>query len=391
MSPYNQPGMNEATEAFGERRIWIYDTTLRDGEQMPGVCFSPQQKVKIASLLDRAGVHEIEAGFPCVSKLEADTVRKIASMNLNADILVLGRLKREDVDRAVDCGADRILLFIGSSPLHLQHKVRMSLDELERIVQNVVSYGVERGIKTSFSTEDSTRTEPEVLARLYRAAEESGADRVGITDTLGTVSPRGIRDMVRELSFNTKLPISIHLHNDFGLATANALAGVIAGANIVCTTVGGIGERSGNVPLEQFVASMKYLYGKDLGVDSTMLTELASTVYEAAGLPMPRCLPLVGQNAFTHESGIHAAAVLEDPRTYECIPPEAVGNLRRLPLGKHSGRHAVRRRLADGGWEASAPQVDDLLDRVKRLGEENGFVDDDEFRALAIRVLGDPR
>lgn len=368
-------------------KVIIYDSTLRDGEQMPGVHFTGDQKVAIARKLDEAGVHQIEAGFPAVSEAELQSVKAVAGLGLEADVLCLARTLTGDIDAAISSDVDMVLLFVATSELHMRYKLKMTRDQvLEKAVRSV-EYARDHGLKASMSTEDSTRSDIGFMMDVYKACEEAGAVRLGITDTLGCGGPEAIAHLVRSIRKGTNLSLSAHLHNDFGLGVANALAAVGSGAEAIATTVGGIGERSGNVPLEQFVMAMKHLYKKDLGVRTEALTELTRFVFETAKLPMPVNQPWVGSNAFSHESGIHVAAVLNCPMTYECVDPEEVGNRRRLVLGKHSGTAIVRSRLDEKGVQATQEQICDIVRAIKRAGEQHGRVSDEEFWRIVDEAL----
>ena len=367
--------------------IVIYDSTLRDGEQTPGIAFSAEQKLIIARKLDEMHVPEIEAGFPAVSENEQKSVKAIRELGLNAKILTLSRITRSDIDACVDSGSDMALLFIGTSDIHLKYKFNKPREFVLEKVAEGLDYCHERGIPAALSAEDSTRTEMDFLLEVYRKAEECHASRIGVTDTLGCASPEAISKIVTAVKDRLKTPISIHLHNDFGLALANAITGIKAGAKAVTTTVNGIGERAGNVPLEQFVASMKYVYRCDLGIDTTKLKELSDIVAEYSGLGLPKNQPLVGQNVFSHESGIHVAAVLNCPMTYEPIPPEEIGNKRHLIMGKKTGLNYVRKRVEDLGLTATEEQLAKILCEVKKLGEKKGRVSDDEFKHIVSMVL----
>jgi len=367
--------------------IVIYDSTLRDGEQTPGIAFSAEQKLIIARKLDEMHVPEIEAGFPAVSENEQKSVKAIKELGLNAKILTLSRITRSDIDACVDSGSDMALLFIGTSDIHLKYKFNKPREFVLEKVAEGLDYCHERGIPAALSAEDSTRTEMDFLLEVYRKAEECHASRIGVTDTLGCASPEAISKIVTAVKDRLKTPISIHLHNDFGLALANAITGIKAGAKAVTTTVNGIGERAGNVPLEQFVASMKYVYRCDLGIDTTKLKELSDIVAEYSGLGLPKNQPLVGQNVFSHESGIHVAAVLNCPMTYEPIPPEEIGNKRHLIMGKKTGLNYVRKRVEDLGLTATEEQLAKILCEVKKLGEKKGRVSDDEFKHIVSMVL----
>ncbi len=371
------------------KRITVYDSTLRDGEQMPGVSFTKHKKIAIARKLDAIGVPQIEAGFPAVSDEEKKAVKAVKREGLNADILALSRLRKEDIDSCLDCDIDMVLLFIASSNIHLKYKLRMTEEEALERTGAMVQYAKDHGLKTSFSTEDSTRTEFHFLNKLNIKAEQHDADRIGLTDTVGCISPEGMRYLATKIKQSLSTPFSIHLHNDFGLALANALVGVQCGASAVATTVNGIGERGGNLALEEFVVAMKVLYDKDLGIDTSGLKELSELVAKLSGVRVPKNKPLVGSNAFSHESGIHVAATLECPMTYEAIPPGFVGNRRRLVLGKHSGKTVVRDRLEEKGIVATEEEVCDILREIKVIGEKKGRVSNRTFWEVVKKHVKD--
>ncbi len=354
--------------------VIIYDTTLRDGEQMPGVSFSPAQKREIAMALEDAGITEIEAGFPAISGDEVRMMREVRESLSRSRMLALSRVVESDIDAAADAGADLVLLFIATSDIHLKYKLHMNRDKVVKKAVEAIEYAKSRGLEPSISSEDSTRTEPEFLKEFLRAGIEAGAVRVGITDTLGVGTPESVSSLVRFLKKDIGTRLSVHLHNDFGLGTANAISGVKAGAGAVAVTMNGMGERAGNVSLEQFVSAMKFLYGADLGVDTTKLTPLAGMVSESSGIPIHPNQPLVGPNAFHHESGIHAAAVLENPETYEPISPDDVGNARRISLGKHSGHHVIRALLESESIDFSTDELNMLVSEVKKEGARNRTV-----------------
>ncbi len=366
--------------------VIIYDTTLRDGEQMPGVSFSPEQKRKIAIALEDAGVREIEAGFPAVSPDEVRMMRDVRASLSRSRMLALSRVVESDIDAAADSGADLVLLFIATSAIHLKYKLHMSRGEVVTKAVEAIEYAKSRGLEPSISSEDSTRTDPEFLRDFLRTGIEAGAVRVGITDTLGVGTPESIASLVRFLKRDIDTCLSVHLHNDFGLGVANAISGVKAGAGAVAVTVNGIGERAGNVSLEQFVSAMKFLYNTDMGMDTAKFTPLSEMVSGYSGVPIPPNQPLVGFNAFHHESGIHAAAVLENPKTYEPVAPEDVGNVRRISLGKHSGHHIVGAMLEKEGVEFSSTELDMIVAEVKRKGSREHTVTREELLRIFERV-----
>ncbi len=382
VSPYNAASLPKLPE-----EISIYDSTLRDGEQMPGVHFTPEQKISIATKLADIGVHQIEAGFPAVSDEELRTVKKIAKLGLDSEIICLARTLQADIDAAADCDVDMVLLFIATSDIHLNYKLKMTREEaLERVTKSL-DYAHALGLKASLSTEDSTRSDLGFLKEVYKASEESHAVRLGITDTVGCAGPSAISYLVRKIKEGTKTPISAHLHNDFGLATANSIAALSSGAEAIATTVGGIGERAGNVPLEQFVMTLKHLYKRDLEIKTEELSELSRMVFSYADLEVPLNQPWIGSNAFTHESGIHVAAVLNCPMTYECVDPEDVGNKRRLVFGKHSGTSLVKNRLSERSISADQDQICDIVRKIKKAGEDHGRVSDQEFWGIVRDTL----
>lgn len=367
--------------------VIVYDSTLRDGEQTPGVAFTPEQKLTIARMLDDAGVHQIEAGFPAVSENEVRTIRAIADLGLKADILGLSRVTRGDIDAAVDAGVDLVLLFVGTSDIHLRYKMKKTQEDVLSMITDSLDHCRARGVKAAVSAEDTTRTDLDFLMQVYRTAEAGGAVRVGVTDTLGCATPEAITMLVTKARQEVKVPVALHLHNDYGLALANAFAGVKAGAAAITTTVNGIGERAGNVPLEQFAVGMKYLYGSDIGIDCTKMKALSDTICQFSGLHKPRNQPLVGTNVFAHESGIHVAAMLNCPMTYESLPPEAVGNERHIIMGKKTGVNYVKKRLVDMSIDATDEQAVEICRRVKELGERIGRVSDKQFGRIVREVI----
>ena len=377
ISHYNK----ESEIAFPEDFI-IYDTTLRDGEQTPGVCFSLNDKLEIARKLDQFKIHQIEAGFPIVSQREKESVKKIASEGLDADILALTRTKPEDIDAALDCGVDGIITFVGTSDIHLDHKMHITRQDAINLCETAVDYAKDHGLYVAFSAEDATRTDIDFLKRIYSKAEECGADRVYIADTTGAITPQGIDYMVRELVKDINVNIALHCHNDFGLAVINSITGVLAGAKGISTTVNGIGERAGNASLEELIMALKILYGKDLGFKTKYIKELSDLVSKASGLPIPYNKPVVGNNVFRHESGIHVDAVIEEPLCYEPYVPELVGQKRQLVLGKHSGCRAVRAKLNECELDVSNDELIEIVRQVKKQREEGKYINDKVFKEI---------
>lgn len=375
-------------------RVRIFDTTLRDGEQTPGVSLTPEEKVEIAVALNELGVDVIEAGFPITSAGEAKSVREIVkaiseiSSVSTAEVCALARAERRDIDLAIDSGVNSVHVFIATSPLHREHKLKMSKDEILSKAVESVEYAKSRGVRVEFSAEDATRTELDFLIEVFRAVEEAGADRVDIPDTVGVMTPAAMRHLVSSVVREVRVPISVHCHNDFGLAVANSLAAIEAGAQQAHVTVNGIGERAGNASLEQFVTSLHYLYGVRTGVKLEKLKEVSELVEKLTGIQVPPNYPIVGENAFSHESGIHVHGVLEHPGTYEPLTPEAVGMRRRIVLGKHTGKHAVEEWLRKLGYKAGRDEVNEVIKRIKELGDLGLKVTEREFSRIAAEVIG---
>ncbi len=383
VSPFNQ----QVDLKFPEK-ITIYDTTLRDGEQTPGVCLRTPEKLQIARKLDELGVHQIEAGFPIVSNEEKRSVRAIVNENLDADILVLSRTRKEDIDLAIDCGVDGIITFMGTSDLHLKHKFKKTREEILNICINSIEHAKDHGLFVAFSAEDATRTDIGFLKQIYKKAEDYGVDRVHIADTVGAISPQAMAYLVGELKKDLKTEISLHCHNDFGMALSNSISGLLAGASAVSTTVNGIGERAGNTSLEELVMTLLLIYGVDLKFNIDIFYELSRLVEKLTNMRIPENKPIVGRNVFRHESGIHVDAVIEEPLTYEPFLPELIGHHRRIVLGKHSGCRAVKAKLTECGIDVSRDELCKIVERVKEKREEGKYINDDVFNEIIRSVRG---
>jgi methanogen homocitrate synthase len=348
--------------------IEICDVTLRDGEQTPGVVFTREEKIAIAEKLDSIGIEVIEAGFPVVSKTEEEIVREIAHLGLDARICCLARSVAKDIDVALRCDVDFVSVFIATSDLHLKYKYHKTFEEAESCALDVLDYAKDHGLTVRFAAEDATRTDVNVLKSIFRAAEEHGADYISIADTVGILNPSTTHYLVSEIKKTVKTKVCIHCHNDLGMAVANTVSGAEAGAFQLHTTVNGIGERCGNASLEELLVSLRVQYGIDR-YDVSQLAGLSSLVEQYSGIPIPRIKPIVGANAFAHESGIHVAAVLENPMTYELYAPEMVGCKREIIIGKHTGSKALKGVVQKMGYDLSREQMCSLLDRVKKCSE----------------------
>ncbi len=379
---------NKSVDLKFPNDIIVYDTTLRDGEQTPGVCLRTPEKLRIARKLDELGIHQIEAGFPVVSNEEKRSIKAIVKEDLNADILVLSRTKKEDIDIAIDCDVDGIITFMGTSQIHLDHKMKMSQEEILNVCMKSIEHAKDHGLFVAFSAEDATRTDLNFLKKIYKRAEDYGVDRVHIADTVGAISPQGMNYLVTELRSTLNTDIALHCHNDFGMALSNSISGLLAGANAISTTVNGIGERAGNASLEEVVMALKIIYDVDLGFNIKLFYELSKLVEELTSLRISETKPIVGKNVFRHESGIHVDAVLEEPLTYEPFLPELIGHQRRIVLGKHSGCRAVKAKLDACGIEVTRDELCQIVEKVKNQREKGKYINDDLFNKIVMSVRG---
>jgi 2-isopropylmalate synthase len=370
------------------KKVKILDTTLRDGEQAPGVALTVDEKIQIAEKLDDLGVNTIEYGFPAVSEGEMESARLINDLNLNANICGLARVLKNDIDALLDCDLSYIHTFIGTSPLHRDYKLKMSKEEVMDKATSAVEYAKDHGITVEFSAEDATRTEEDYLIDIYKAVESAGADMINVPDTVGILVPTTSRNLISKLKKELSLPISVHFHNDFGLAVANSLIAIESGAEQAHVTVNGIGERGGNASLEELVVTLNVVYGIELDIDTTQLYNLSDFVARVSGIKMPPNKPIVGENAFAHEAGIHVHGVLENAATYEPISPELVGHSRKIALGKHTGANALRSKLDEYNIKMKEDQFCSVYDQVKDLGDKGKSITDADLKAIAVTILG---
>jgi len=352
-------------------KLVLWDETLRDGEQAPGVHFSPEEKLRIAEVLAGIGVSVINAGIPVVSSEEARAVRRVAEAGLPAKILAAARTVPKDIEAVIDAGASHIAIFVAASQVHLKFKLKMSPEEVLAASVTSVRRAKDAGLHVAFVTEDTVRAPFDFVERLYRAVQDAGADRLVVADTVGIMTPVTFRWYLDEFVRRVQpKDFSVHCHNDFGLATANTLTAIEAGADAPHVCVNGLGERAGNAALEEVVMALETLYGYRTGVRTDRLFELSRLVEELSGVPVAPNKALVGYNAFSHEAGIHAHGVLAHTLTYEPLQPEELGRSRALILGKHTGRAAVVEKLRERGIVAPEESLVELLTRLKE-GAEN--------------------
>jgi len=392
--------MDANNSVSAKDRIVVFDTTLRDGEQSPGCSMNLEEKLKVAAQLEAMGVDVIEAGFPAASRGDFEAVKAIAEQAKKSRIAGLSRANQADIERAAEAVRSaplhRIHTFISTSPLHMEHKLRMTPEQvLERVEQSVT---LARSLveDVEWSAEDGTRTEHDFLCRCVEAAIRCGATTINIPDTVGYTAPEEFAatiSMLRNRVPNIdKAIISVHCHNDLGLAVANSLSGLKAGARQVECTINGIGERAGNAALEEIVMAIRTrsdIYGFDTGIDATQITRASRLISTITGFSVQPNKAIVGANAFAHESGIHQDGMLKHAGTYEIMTPESVGlNKSNLVLGKHSGRHAFREKLKELGYDLGDNALNDAFQRFKDLADRKKDVFDEDLIALVDDQIG---
>jgi len=341
--------------------VFIDDTTLRDGEQTAGVVFANEEKIHIARMLDRIGVHQIEAGIPAMGGDEKDAITRIAHLGLSASVLGWNRAVVSDIKHSLDCGVDAVAISISSSDIHIKHKLGKDRKWVLDSVRKSVEFAKENDLYVSVNAEDASRTDPDFLVEFARNAKKAGADRLRYCDTVGILDPLQIYKRVRALVDTVDIAIEMHTHNDFGMATANAIAGLEAGASYVNTTINGLGERAGNASMEELVMALRYTRNVEMNIQTSLFLELAEYVALASGRAIPTWKPVVGGNLFVYESEGRASGVVQDPATYEMFLPGEVGLMRRFSVGKYSGATVVSRKLREQGYHATTDELNRLV------------------------------
>jgi 2-isopropylmalate synthase len=359
--------------------IKILDTTLREGEQTPGVTFSIEEKLKISEILDEFGVDIIEAGHPQVSDDVYQAIKLITNQNYNSDILVHSRARIDDVDKAISCNADWIGIFLCVNEERLEKQFKVNLNEAIEKITSSVEYAKSHGLQVRYTFEDATRTDFETIKKVLIALEDVHPDRVSIADTVGFTTPFQMYQLIKKIKKISNFEINVHCHNDLGLATANSLAAYEAGATLIDVTVNGLGERVGITSLSELCLSLNCLYKISNNWRLDLLQHLSKTVEDYSGLIVNQNTPIVGKNAFSHKAGLHVAAVLKDPSFYETFPAELIGRNRDITLDKMAGKETVIEKIKSMGLNKK-DNAEKLLKYVK--SKEKGTVTDAEIRQI---------
>ncbi len=368
--------------------IIIEDTTLRDGEQMPGVAFSKETKLKLHDLLIEAGVRWIDIGSPAMGGDELDFLKTIVARGSDAILVPWNRAIKEDIETSIKLGFKAIHIGFPASDVLLKESVNKNRQWLLTQVKELVGFAKDKGVFVSISSGDSARVETEFMKEFASIACEEGADRLRISDTTGAMTPEAYFTMIASVIEACHIDLQCHCHNDFGLGLANTIAGLKAGARYFHVTINGIGERAGMPDLAQTAMSLKYLYDRDVGIIGPKLPELSQAVSQATGHPIPPHQPIVGENVFAHESGIHVDAMLRNPTTYEPpFSPEEVGGKRKFVIGKHSGRALIQHILNSKGFDVKKEELWECLNQIKSLAtEQKGAVTEQQLLEIYDRV-----
>lgn len=391
----------EKVAIMEQNRVYFFDTTLRDGEQTPGVSLQTPEKIEIAKGLVRLGIDVIEAGFPAASPGDFEAVQTIAREVKGATICALARANEKDVQKAIDALKDaersRLHVFIAISELHMEYKLKMTCQEVLDKVKSVLAYAKGKVDEIEFSGEDAARSDLDFACQVFGVAIAGGATIINVPDTVGYMNPNEFGDKIRYIKEHTpgieNAIISVHCHDDLGLANANTLAAIKAGARQVEGTINGLGERAGNVAIEEVVMALKtrhdYFGDLQVNIDTKQFTKLSKLVSRLTGVAVPPNKAIVGSNAFAHESGIHQHGMMSNPETYEIMTPESVGAEKTdLVLGKHSGRHAFADHLAKLGFQSfTEEKINDLFGKFKELADRKKQVYDDDIVALVVDNL----
>jgi homocitrate synthase NifV len=348
------------------KKVTIVDTTLRDGEQTAGVVFANAEKITIAQMLSDLGVDQLEVGIPTMGGDEKAAIKEIVKRNLKSSIMAWNRAVIGDIEQSIDCGVDAVAISISVSDIHIQHKLKTSREWVLESMVKSVEFAKKNGLYVSVNGEDASRADKDFLVEFINAAKQAGANRFRYCDTVGIMEPFKIRDDIKYIYDKTQFDIEMHTHDDFGMATANAVAGIKGGATHVGVTVNGLGERAGNAALEEVIMSLMLVYGyQGEGINTQMFREVSEYVSRASGRELPIWKAIVGTNMFAHESGIHADGAIKDPKNYEAFDPAIVGLERQIVIGKHSGRAAVVNKFKEYNIDLTEDESKGILELVR--------------------------
>ncbi len=372
--------------------VKIVDTTLRDGEQTAGVVFSNAEKLAIARLLSEAGVFQIEVGVPAMGGAEKEAIKTIVQAGLKSSLMGWNRAITGDIEASIDCGLDAVAISISVSDVHIKEKLDKSRDWVLETMTRAINFAKSHGLYVSANAEDASRADPAFLLSFVKTAQDAGADRLRYCDTTGSLDPLGAFEKITELIQKTGLPVEIHSHNDFGMATGSTLAALEAGATFASVTVNGLGERAGNAALEEVVMALKYLKNYETGFDVSKIRALSDYVAAASGREIPDNKPIVGRNIFRHEAGIIANAIIKQPGMYDVFPPAVVGGVRQLLISKHSGRSAIIAKFNEYGIVLDENSAGQILAKVreKAIAAKRPLFDK-ELMQLYYEIVGYPK
>lgn len=389
LSPWNN--LPEVRQSVGSTDVFLCDCTLREGEQSAGAAFSLAKKLELAHMLDSVGVQQIQIGYPGVSQEDFDVVRTFVNDGFAAKLESISMIHvpnwQHHVEAGLESGVDIVSMQFGISDLRLEKVLGMSRAEVLTTITQAVTYAKERGAFVSFSPTDATRADPDFLIEVLQTLEQAGADRVRVADSMGACGPTGFRALIKAVKDAITIPVGVHVHNDFGLGMANVCAAIEGGADWIDCVVNGLGERAGNVSLDEVAMTLELIYGLATGIDVSRLTELANTVEKMSNVPLSQSKPIVGPNAFAHQLDNHIRGVQKDPTVYEPFPPGLVGNSRKLPLGRLSGKYAVSFKLTELGIDPESVDVEELVAWIRTTAAANGGqLSDTEFERRATQM-----
>ncbi|WAW15475.1 homocitrate synthase [Peptostreptococcus equinus] len=355
------------TDKINGKELKFVDTTLRDGEQTAGVVFANSEKIMIAEMLSDLGINQLEVGIPTMGGDEKETIKQIVKKNLKPSIMAWNRAVIGDVEQSIDCGVDAVAISISVSDIHIENKLKTSRDWVLEQMVKTTEYAKKNGLYVSVNGEDASRADDDFLIEFIECAKQAGADRFRFCDTVGVMDPFTIRNKIEKIYKATNFDIEMHTHNDFGMATANAIGGILGGANYVGVTVNGLGERAGNAALEEVLMSLIHVLKYESKIDTRRFKELSEYVSNASGRELPAWKAIVGSNMFRHESGIHADGAIKNPRNYEAFDPAEVGLERQIVIGKHSGKAAIINKFMEYDVKLTDEQATRILDEVRSL------------------------